>query len=374
MTANLSTPLTLGGMTLPHRIAMAPMTRARSTQPGNVPNALMAAYYAQRAGAALIVSEATQICPQGQGYSFTPGIHSEEQVQGWKLVTDAVHAKGGRMYLQLWHVGRMSHSMFHGGQPPVAPSALAPDAKVWVADENGVGHMVDCPLPRALRTDEIPGLIQDFRNAAANAIRAGFDGVEIHGANGYLIDQFLRTTSNHRTDAYGGSRENRVRFLLDVAAAVADEVGAERVGVRLAPFITARNMNCPDIIPTILHAARALSELGVGYIHLAEADWDNAPQVPNSFRHELRTVFAGRIVVAGGYDKARATAIVERGLADVVAFGRPFVANPDFPERLRHDWPLASLDPASLFGGSAQGYSTYAPYAATEAPPEAVAA
>jgi N-ethylmaleimide reductase len=364
MTSTLFTPLTLGSLDLPHRMVMAPMTRSRSTQPGNVPNAMMAAYYAQRAGAGLIISEATQISPQGQGYSFTPGIHSEAQVQGWKLVTDAVHAQGGRMFLQLWHVGRMSHAVFHGGQPPVAPSALAPDAQVWVVGDDGVGRMVACPTPRALAVDEIAAIVQDFRRAAANAMSAGFDGVEIHGANGYLIDQFLRTTSNQRTDAYGGSRDNRVRFLLEVAQAVAEEVGGERVGVRLAPFITARNMACPDIIPTIVHAARALSALGLAYLHLSEADWDDAPQVPEGFRKDLRAAFAGRVIVAGGYDLARAQAIVRSGLADLVAFGRPFIANPDLPERYRRGLALASFDGKTLFGGSAEGYTSYPAVAA----------
>jgi N-ethylmaleimide reductase len=359
MNTTLFQPLSLGTMTLPNRIVMAPMTRARSSQPGNVPNATMAQYYAQRAGAGLIVSEATQISPQGQGYSYTPGIHSEAQVQGWKQVTDAVHAAGGRMVLQLWHVGRMSHPSFHGGGLPVAPSALAPDAQVWVADENGVGHMLDSPVPRALSTEEIAGIVEDYRRAAANAMRAGFDGVELHGANGYLIDQFLRTTSNQRTDGYGGSRTNRIRFLREVATAVAQEIGAERVGLRLAPYITARNMACPDIIPTILEAARDMSALGLAYLHLAEADWDDAPQVPEDFRRELRQAFKGRIIVAGGYDATRAADLVNRGLTDLVAFGRPFIANPDLPERYRHGWPLAGFDRTSLFGGAERGYSDY---------------
>ena len=359
MSPNLFSPLQFGSLQMPHRVVMAPMTRARTTQPGNVPNALMAAYYAQRAGAGLIISEATQISPQGQGYSFTPGIHSPEQVQGWKLVTDAVHARCGRMFLQLWHVGRMSQAVFHGGQPPVAPSALAPDAQVWVVGDDGVGRMLDYPIPRALDEAEIAGVVQDFRAAAANAMLAGFDGVEIHGANGYLIDQFLRTTSNTRTDSYGGSRENRGRFMREVAQAVAEEVGAQHVGVRLAPFITARNMACPDIIPTILHAAAALSDLGIGYIHLSEADWSDAPQVPDAFRHALRKAFAGRVIVAGGYDLARAQSIVADGLADLVAFGRPFIANPDLPERYRLGLPLASFDGSQLFGGNAEGYTSY---------------
>ncbi|MDH0865576.1 alkene reductase [Mitsuaria sp. GD03876] len=361
---DLFSPLTLGPLTLPNRIVMAPMTRARSSQPGNVPNALMAAYYAQRASAGLIVSEATQVSPQGQGYSFTPGIHGDEQVAGWRLVTEAVHRAGGRIVLQLWHVGRMSHPVFHDGGLPVAPSALSPEAQVWVADEQGVGRMVDCPTPRALTREDIAGVVADFRRGAANAMRAGFDGVEIHGANGYLIDQFLRTTSNQRDDDYGGSRDNRLRFLREVVDAVAAEIGAERVGVRLAPFITARNMDCPDIIPTILQAAEELSARGVGYLHLSEADWDDAPQIPEAFRVALRERFGGRIVVAGRYDAARARPLLDAGLVDLVAFGRPFIANPDLPARLAGGLPLAAFDGATLFGGTDRGYSDYPPLAA----------
>jgi len=362
MSDPLFRPLTLGALQLPNRIVMAPMTRCRSSQPGDVPNALMAQYYAQRAGAGLIVSEATQISRQGQGYSFTPGIYSAEQIDGWRRVTDAVHAAGGRIVLQLWHVGRMSHPLFHDGESPVAPSALAPDAQVWVV-RNGVGGMLDCPVPRALRREEIAGVVEDYRRAAANAVRAGFDGVEIHGANGYLIDQFLRTTSNRREDDYGGSTANRTRLLREIAAAVAGEVGAALVGVRLAPYITARNMNCPEIIPTILHAAAELQQIGVAYLHLAEADSDDAPVVPETFRSALRQAYAGRVVVAGRYDRARAEDLLARGLTDLVAFGRPFIANPDLPARLRHGWPLAAFD-GGLFGGDAQGYTSYPDYAA----------
>ncbi len=354
----------LAGQTLQNRIVMAPMTRARSTQPGNIPNALMAGYYAQRACAGLIIAEATQISPQGQGYSFTPGIHSAEQVAGWREVTDAVHAKGGTIYLQLWHVGRMSHPDFHQGALPVAPSAINPEASIWMADEQGVGGMVACPTPRALETGEIQGVIEDYRLAARNAVEAGFDGVEIHAANGYLIDQFLRTTSNTRTDAYGGTRDNRIRFLIEVVTAVANEVGAAKTGVRLAPYITARGMNCPYIIPTILHAAKQMEALGIGYLHLAEADWDDAPEIPADFRQALRQVYQGTLIVAGKYNKERANQIINEGLADLVAFGRPFIANPDLPERLHQSLPLASFDGDSLFGGDAQGYTTYAAHSA----------
>lgn len=357
---SLFSPISLGSLTLPNRIALAPMTRARSSQPGNVPNALMAEYYAQRASAGLIVTEATQISAQGQGYSFTPGIHSPEQIAGWRLVTDAMHRAGGRIVLQLWHVGRMSHESFHDGASPVAPSAISPDAKVWVADpETGIGAMVDSPVPRVLALSEIAGIVEDFRQAAANAIEAGFDGVEIHGANGYLIDQFLRRSSNRRDDRYGGPAENRIRFLVEVAEAVADEIGASRVGIRLSPYITQRNMEDDEIIPTILKAAREIDRVGLAYIHLVEADWDDAPVIPDDFRRELRSAYSGRIIVAGRYDRNKAEAILAAGLADIVAFGRPFIANPDLPRRLKDGLPLATFDKATLFGGNAEGYSNY---------------
>jgi N-ethylmaleimide reductase len=353
-------PLTLGAVTLPNRIVMAPMTRSRSTQPGDVPNAMMADYYAQRASAGLIITEATQISQQGKGYSFTPGIYSPEQVAGWKLVTDAVHVAGGRIFLQLWHVGRMSHSSFHADGLPVAPSALSPGAQVWVVDPaTGVGGMVDCPVPRALEIDEIADVIEDFRKGAANAIAAGFDGVEIHGANGYLIDQFLRRSSNHREDLYGGTQDNRIRFLVEVAEAVAGEVGADRTGIRLAPFITQRKMADDEIIPTILKAAKELNRIGLAYIHLSEADWEDAPVIPEAFRHHLRAAYSGAIIVAGKYTRDRGQAIVASGLADLVAYGRPFIANPDLPRRYAEYLPLADFDGSTLFGGSAKGYSDY---------------
>ncbi|MNV11143.1 N-ethylmaleimide reductase [compost metagenome] len=334
MTSPLFDPVQLGAVSLPNRIVMAPMTRSRSTQPGDVPNAMMAAYYAQRASAGLIVTEATQISPQGKGYSFTPGIYSAEQVAGWKLVTDAVHAAGGRIFSQLWHVGRMSHESFHVDGKPVAPSALAPDANVWIVDpETGLGGMTPCPIPRALETGEIAGVIEDYRYAAANAKRAGFNGVEIHGANGYLIDEFLRRSANQRTDQYGGSQENRIRFLVEVAEAVAGEIGADRTGVRLSPFITQRNMADDEAVDTMLLAARELDCLGLAYIHLSEADWEDAPVTPEAFRHDLRAAFSGKVIVAGKYDKARAERILAASLADIVAFGRPFIANPDLPRR-----------------------------------------
>lgn len=356
----LFSTIKLGSLTLPNRVVMAPMTRSRTTQPGNLPNLMMAKYYAQRASAALIISEATQISPQGQGYSFTPGIHTQGQIDGWKIVTEAVHKADGRIFLQLWHVGRMSHESFHDDRKPVAPSALSPDAQVWVADpETKLGAMVDCPIPRALDIDEIEDIIDDYRQAAANAINAGFDGVEIHGANGYLIDQFLRRSSNHRTDAYGGSKENRIRFLVEVAEAVADEIGAHKTGIRLSPYITQRNMADDEIIDTILLAAHEINRMGLVYIHLSEADWDDAPQIPEQFRHDLRATYSGKIIVAGKYTQDRAETILNAGLVDMVAFGRPFIANPDLPIRFIKNIPLSDFDSSKLFGGSEEGYSNY---------------
>lgn len=358
----LFTPHQLGAAMLPNRIAMAPMTRSRTTQPGDIPNHLMAEYYAQRASAGLIITEATQISPQGKGYSFTPGIYSFEQIQGWRLITQAVHARGGIIFSQLWHVGRMSHPSFHSDGQPVAPSAIAPDAQVWVVGEDGVGRMQDCPVPRALEHHEIQAIIADYRQAAINAIEAGFDGVEIHAANGYLIDQFLRTTSNQRSDEYGGSLANRIRFAIEVVEAVCKAVGAEKVGIRLAPFITQRGMNDPSVTEAILAVAEHFQQLGIAYIHLAEADWDDAPQVSPQFRTELREAFKGSIMVAGNYTQAAADELLQASLVDMVAFGRPFLANPDLPYRLQHQLPLNVIsDPSTLFGGNETGYTDY-PY------------
>jgi N-ethylmaleimide reductase len=356
----LFNPVKVGSNDIKSRIVMAPMTRCRSSQPGDIPNELMATYYAQRASAGLIITEATQISPQGKGYSFTPGIYSKEQVAGWKKVTSAVHANGGKIYNQLWHVGRMSHESFHNGELPVAPSAVNFEGQVWIYDEQKQqGSKVNCPTPKALTGEEIKSIVNDYRQAALNAVEAGFDGVEIHGANGYLIDQFLRTTSNQRTDEYGGSTENRLRFLKEVVTAIVDAIGADKVGIRLAPFITARGMNCPEILNTILEAATFLQEKNVSYIHLAEADWEDAPKVDESFRKDLRKRFNGKVIVAGKFDKVRAENILAEGYADLVAFGRPFIANPDFPIRLQKNIPLAPLNPSTLFGGTEKGYSDF---------------
>ncbi|HAT8526737.1 TPA: N-ethylmaleimide reductase [Vibrio vulnificus] len=358
--SKLFEPTQLKHLDLQNRVVMAPMTRARTSQPGNIPNAIMATYYKQRASAGLIISEATQISDDSQGYSFTPGVYTDEQVAGWKSVTQAVKSQDAAMFCQLWHVGRVSHPVFQKGEQPIAPSALAPvETKVWIADEHGNGNMVDCVEPRAMTQDDIDRVVSDFAYAAKRAIEAGFDGVEIHGGNGYLIDQFLRTNSNHRTDQYGGSRENRIRFLLQVVDAVSQAIGADKVGVRLAPFITFKDMNCPDIVPTILEASKQLQARDIAYLHLSEADWEDAPEIPESFRIELREYFTNTIIVAGSYTQARADEVLKKGYADLVAFGRPFVSNPDLVARLKHQQPLAELDGATLFGGDERGYTDY---------------
>jgi len=351
---------TLKEMVLNNRIVMAPMTRSRSSQPGNVPNEMMATYYKQRATAGLIISEATQISNDSQGYSFTPGVYTNQQVAKWKLVTKAVKEQGGIMFCQLWHVGRVSHPVFQQGELPIAPSALSPvETKVWISDDKGNGNMVDCVQPREMTQQDINRVINDFADSAKRAIEAGFNGVEIHGGNGYLIDQFLRTNSNKRTDNYGGSRENRIRFLIQVVDAVIKAIGTEKVGVRLAPFITFKDMDCPDIVPTILEAAKKLQARNIAYMHLSEADWDDAPEIPESFRINLREIFTNTIIVAGSYTQSRANETLNKGYADLIAFGRPFIANPDLVSRLESNHPLSELDGTTLFGGNEHGYIDY---------------
>lgn len=353
----------MGPIPLTNRFVMAPMTRSRTQQPGDVPTELNAEYYEQRASAGLIISEATQVSVQGKGYANTPGIYTDEQVKGWRLVTDAVHAAGSKMFLQLWHVGRVSSEKVNGLQP-IAPSAVnAAATRVYVFDgaPNGDATMIPTDTPRAMNGEDITQAIQEFRTGAANAMRAGFDGVEVHGANGYLIDQFLRSNSNRRTDDYGGSPKERIRFLLEVTEAVVAEVGAERTGVRLSPFITFKDMADPEILETIMLAAAALDALGVAYIHLCEADWDDAPTVPETFRQQLRACFHQTIIVTGNYTPTRAEDVLAKNYADLVGFGRTFLANPDYPRRVRLGAELNSIrDTHTLFGGGgARGYTDY---------------
>lgn len=361
----LFSPYTRGALTLPNRIVMPPMTRSRAGE-GNVATPLMAEYYAQRASAGLIVSEGTQISQQGQGYAWTPGIHDEAQIAGWRGVTDAVHAAGGRIVAQLWHVGRVSHvALQPGGAAPVSSSALlAEGVKVFVDPEgrgprSGVGEMVQHSMPRALAIDEIAGIVRDYAAAARNAIAAGFDGIELHGANGYLINQFIDSQANQRTDGYGGSLQNRLRFLREVTEAMAAEIGAERVGVRLAPLTTLQGAVDDTPQATYLAAAHLLDQIGVGYLHIAEADWEDAPVMPVAFKEALRMIYRGTLIYAGKYTVARAEEALAKGWADLIAFGRPFIANPDLPERLRQGLPLNPPDKATFFGGEAEGFTDY---------------
>lgn len=354
--------LRLGALTLPNRIVMPPMTRSRASQPGDEANELMAAYYAQRAGAGLIVGEGTHIAPLAKGYAWTPGIHTPAQVAGWRKTTEAVHAAGGRIFAQLWHVGRLSHSSLLGGEQPVSSSAIqAVGVKVFIAGEDGrTPGFVQASVPRALSVAEIGEVVEQYRAAARNAMAAGFDGVELHGANGYLVNQFIDSNANTRTDEYGGSLPKRLRFLGEVARALIDGSGdASRVGVRLAPLTTLNGCVDDDPETTYLAAAKLLGELGVGYLHIAEADWDDAPLMPLAFKQELRAAFPGVLIYAGKYTAERAREAIAAGWADLIAFGRPFVANPDLPERLRTGAPLATHDRATLFGGGAHGLTDY---------------
>ncbi len=352
---DLFSELELGPYRLPNRIVMAPMTRNRAG-PGNVPTELMTEYYRQRAGAGLIITEASQVSPQGMGYPATPGIHSHEQVAGWQGITEAVHAAGGRIFLQLWHVGRISHpSLQPGGAAPVAPSAICPQGEAMTYE--GPKPFV---IPRVLTMEEIPGIVESYRAGAENAAAAGFDGVEIHGANGYLLDQFLRSGSNHRVDAYGGSLENRARLLLEVTEAVCAVWGGERVGLRLSPVQPFNDMYDADPRETFVQTVQWLNRFGLAYLHVTRMGKDNPGLAGPDFDFgELRAAWNGPYMTNFGYDKARANAELAAGEADLVAFGVPYLANPDLPERLRQDAPLNAPDPDSFYGGDARGYTDY---------------
>jgi len=352
---DLFTPVRLGVLDLPNRIVMAPLTRSRAPDHG-VQKAMNAEYYAQRASAGLIIAEATQISQQGQGYAFTPGIYSPEQIAGWRQVTEAVHAKGGRIFLQLWHVGRISHrSLQPDGGLPVAPSAIRPEGKAFT--EAG---FVPFETPRALEREELPGIVEQFAQGARNAMTAGFDGVEIHAANGYLLDQFLRDGTNRRDDDYGGSVENRARLMLEVTAAVTAAVGAERVGIRLSPLSPANDMHDSDPRTTFTHAVSALNRFGLAYLHVVEGATRGPREVEGGFDlQELRRAFDGLYMANNGYDFALAQKTLAQGRADLVAFGRPFIANPDLVARFRLGAALNEPDSSTFYGGDAHGYTDY---------------
>jgi N-ethylmaleimide reductase len=345
----------MGDLTLPNRIVMAPMTRDRAGD-GDVPGSLAVTYYVQRASAGMIITEGSQVSPQGVGYVHTPGIYSAAQVAGWKKATDAVHKAGGRIFIQLWHVGRVSHPDFLGGDLPVAPSALPVEGYVHTP-----GGKKQIPVPRALNTDEVPDIVRQFRQAAENARIAGFDGVEIHGANGYLLDQFLRSESNKRTDMYGGSLENRTRLPLEVTKAVIEVWGGDRVGYRISPHMTAHSMSDANPMETFSYFSRELNKTGLGYLHLIEPIGGRAGFVPPEARlgPTLRRIFEKTFILNGGYGLKSGNEAIASGEADLIAFGVPFLANPDLPERFRQNAPLNEPDVATFYAGGEKGYTDY---------------
>jgi N-ethylmaleimide reductase len=374
-------PAQAGALHLRNRIVMAPLTRSRAG-PGLVPGALAAQYYAQRAAAGLIIAEATQVSAQAQGYADTPGCYTDAQVAGWRTVTDAVHAAGGTMVVQLWHCGRVSHTSFQpDGRAPVGPSAIRARIKTFIGtavhpqtdahdtprredipgiDGNSSGQFADCSMPRALTLAEIPGIVADFRHAALCAIAAGFDGVEVHGAHGYLLDAFLRNGTNHRTDSYGGSIANRARLLIEVMQACADAIGADRLGVRISPVSTAGDSTDSDPQPLFEHVVAALNPLKLAYVHVVEGDTGGARDYLSFDYAALRDGYDGVWMVNNGYDRAMAMAAVASGRADLVSFGRAFLANPDLVARLSENAPLnPMMDAATVYGGGAHGYTDY---------------
>jgi N-ethylmaleimide reductase len=347
-------PYQLGPLTLPNRLVMAPLTRNRAVE-GLVPSPLAAEYYGQRASAGLLVTEASQVSQQGQGYQDTPGIYSKEQVAGWRKVTNRVHERGGRIFIQLWHVGRISHvSLQQDNQPPVAPSAIPAKGKTFVN-----GTFADVSAPRALALAEIPGIIETFKRATANALEAGFDGVEVHGANGYLLEQFAKDGTNKRTDAYGGSIENRARLMLEVSKVVVAEAGAERTGIRISPVTPANDIT--DSNPQALYdyIVDHLSALKLVYLHVIEGATGGSREFAPFDYGSLRRRFKGAYMANNAYDFDLATKVLAADQADLIAFGKPFIANPDLVERLQRGAPLNVPDKATFYGGGAKGYTDY---------------
>ena len=352
--SKLFDPYKLGAVTLTNRAVMAPLTRNRAVA-GFVPNPLAIDYYGQRASAGLLIPEASQVSQQGQGYQDTPGIYSNEQIAGWRKVTDRVHERGGHIYIQLWHVGRISHTTLQAnGGAPVAPSAVRAKGKTFVG-----GTFADVSEPRALELGEIPGIIESFKRASANALEAGFDGVEIHGANGYLLDQFAKDGANKRTDAYGGSIENRARLMLEVSKAVASAAGADRTGIRISPVTPANDISDSNPQPLFDHIVDQLSALKLVYIHVIEGATGGPRDIAPFDYDSLRKRFSGAYIANNGYDFKLATDILEKNKADLIAFGKPFISNPDLVERLKLGAPLNDFDKATFYGGGAKGYTDY---------------
>ncbi|ODA67986.1 N-ethylmaleimide reductase [Methyloligella halotolerans] len=369
--APLFRELKMGDLTLPNRIVMAPLTRARSTNPGHSQTPLHALYYAQRAGAGLIVSEATQISQEGQGYAWTPGIFTDEQVESWKLVTEAVHNAGGRIFCQLWHVGAISHPVFQpdGGQP-VSSSEWTPEGQAFVGDYIEGGPMAPHQEARALKLEEIPRLIEDYRHAARCAKRAGFDGVELHAANGYLIDQFLRTSVNKRDDAYGGSLENRLRLLVEITDALREELPSERIGVRLSPMGGPGKSFDDDPERTYVAAAEAISGKGLAYLHVVRPNGHTSKgadrDLGDALAKDMRKAFDGVFIVNGEFEPEEGARWVADGDADAIAFGRLYLANPDLPERIAAGGPYNEANGKTFYGGAAEGYVDYPSLKKTE--------
>ncbi|WP_145517385.1 alkene reductase [Yersinia mollaretii] len=360
-TAKLFSPLKVGALTLPNRVFMAPLTRLRSIEPGDIPTPLMAEYYRQRASAGLIITEATQISFQAKGYAGAPGLHTQEQLNAWKKITRAVHEEGGHIAVQLWHVGRISHnSLQPDQQAPVAPSAIAADTRTTVRDETGAWVRVPCSTPRALETEEIPGIINDFRQATANAREAGFDYIELHAAHGYLLHQFMSPASNQRTDQYGGSIENRTRLTLEVVDATAAEWGAEHIGIRISPLGPFNGLdNGEDQEEAALYLIDELNKRQIAYLHISEPDWAGGKPYSEAFRDAVRARFKGVIVGAGAYTAEKAEDLIEKGYIDAVAFGRSYISNPDLVARLQQQAPLNAPDGETFYGGGAKGYTDY---------------
>lgn len=360
-TAKLFSPLKVGALTLPNRVFMAPLTRLRSIEPGDIPTPLMAEYYRQRASAGLIITEATQISFQAKGYAGAPGLHTQEQLNAWKKITQAVHEEGGHIAVQLWHVGRISHnSLQPNQQAPVAPSAIAADTRTTVRDETGAWVRVPCSTPRALETEEIPGIINDFRQATANAREAGFDYIELHAAHGYLLHQFMSPASNQRTDQYGGSIENRTRLTLEVVDATAAEWGAEHIGIRISPLGPFNGLdNGEDQEEAALYLIDELNKRHIAYLHISEPDWAGGKPYSEAFRDAVRARFKGVIVGAGAYTAEKAEDLIEKGYIDAVAFGRSYISNPDLVARLQQQAPLNAPDGETFYGGGAKGYTDY---------------
>jgi len=356
-------PFKLGPISLPNRIVMAPLTRNRAVPPGMVPSPLAIDYYGQRASAGLLITEASQVSQQGQGYQDTPGIHSREQVAAWRKITNRVHERGGRIFIQIWHVGRISHTLLQpGGGKPVAPSAIRARTKTFVN-----GNFIDVSEPRALELSEIPAIIDDFRRATANAIEAGFDGVEIHGANGYLLDQFAKDGANRRTDAYGDGIENRARLMLEVSKAVAAEIGAERTGIRISPVTPANDVSESNPQQLFDYIVDQLNALKLVYIHVIEGATGGPRDIAPFDYASLRKRFGGAYMANNAYDFELATKVLAAGSADLIAFGKAFISNPDLVERLKRGAPLNEWDKATFYGGGAKGYTDYPTLEAAEA-------